>query len=197
MTRSRKIHIVGCAVALLALVPAAAARAQRSIDVFAGAGLTAADVERWAGTPLNDWSQFLFDAHAQAFLLALGPTRLGVEVGHSSFMWYSYNACPGCGSEGFGEIPGYDIPVYGETSVAASRVLAVARVGYRFFAELAAGMHMFDGYSDWGGYGALGVRIPLMGRLEVPVKARAGFILDADQNLIPITLSAGLSYRLP
>jgi hypothetical protein len=112
--------------------------------------------------------------------------QLGLEVGHSSFMWYKYNSCPGCLS-----------PVYGETNVAATRVLAVAQVGSRFFAELAGGMHMFDGYSSWGGYGGLGVRIPLVGRLELPLKARGGFILNRNGNMIPVTLTAGLSYRLP
>ena len=183
MTRSRSIHIA-CAVALLTLIPAEL-RAQRSIDVFVGAGHTAADVEGWAATRLSDWSQFLSDGHAQAFLLAFGPARLGVEVGHSDYMWYEYNYCPNC-----------DSPAYTDRSVAASRVLAVAQFGYRFFAELAGGMHMFDGFNDWGAYGGVGVRIPLIGRLEVPLKARGGLILDADQNLIPITLSAGLTYRL-
>jgi hypothetical protein len=171
-------------VASLVFAPAEL-RAQRSIDIFVGAGHTAADVEGWATTTLNDWSQFLFDGHAQAFLLGLGPARLGVEVGHSTYMWYKYNSCPGCVS-----------PVFGETNVAATRVLAIAQFGSRFFAELGGGMHMFDGYSNWGGYGGLGVRIPLIARLELPVKARAGFILSSDENLIPITLSAGLAYRL-
>jgi hypothetical protein len=185
MKRSRSTQIAcAAAAALLTFVPAEL-RAQRSIDVFVGAGHTAADVESWATTRLNDWSQFLFDAHAQALLLGLGPMRLGLEVGHSSFMWYRYNSCPGCAS-----------PVYGESSVAATRALAVAQFGSRFFAEVAGGIHMFDGYTNWGGYGGLGVRIPLLGRLELPVKARAGLILNSDENLIPLTLSAGLSYRL-
>ena len=187
MKRSRCTYVayVACAAALLALAPADL-RAQRSIDIYAGAGHTEANVEGWSGTRLTDWSQFLFDVHAQAMLLGLGPVRLGLEAGHSSLLWYEYNSCLNC-----------DFPSYTDRSVAATRVLAVAHVGSRVFLELAGGMHMFDGFTDWGGYGGLGVRIPLMARLELPIKARAGYITDADENLIPITLSAGLSYRLP
>lgn len=190
----RSIHIA-CGLALLTVAPAEL-RAQRSVDVFAGAGQTVADVEAWAGAPLNDWNQFLFDSYAQAFLFRLGAMRLGLEAGHSSFMWYKYNSCPGCVARDSRGNPVYEIPVYGETSVAATRVLAVAQIGSRFFAELAGGMHMFDGYTSWGGYGGLGVRIPLIARLELPVKARGGFILNPNGNMIPVTLSAGLSYRL-
>jgi hypothetical protein len=196
MKLSRSIQ-TACGVALLVIAPAAELRSQRSIDVFAGAGTTVADVEAWVGTRLNDWSQFLFDSHAQAFLLAVGPARLGLEAGHSSFMWYKYNSCPGCVARDSRGNPVYEIPVYGENTVAATRVLAVAQFGSRFFAELAGGVHMFDGYTSWGGYGGLGVRIPLVARLELPVKARGGFILNQNGSMIPVTLSAGLAYRLP
>jgi hypothetical protein len=183
MTRSRSIY-AACAVASLMFAPAEL-RAQRSIDVFVGAGHTATDVEGWAKTRLLDWSQFLSDGHAQLFLLGLGPARLGVEAGHSDFMWYEYDSCPNCAQTH-----------YADRYVAATRVLAVAQVGSRVFAELAGGVHMFDGFTDLGAYGGFGVRIPLVGRLELPIKARAGIILDSDEKLIPITLSGGLSYRL-
>lgn len=183
MKGSRSIH-VACAVAVLTLVPAEL-RAQRSIEVFAGAGHTETDVEGWAKTRLTDWSQFLFDGHAQLFLLGLGPARLGVEAGQSDFMWYEFNSCGNCVQ-----------PVYTDRYVAATRVLGVAQFGSRVFAELAGGMHMFDGFTDLGAYAGFGVRIPLVGRLELPIKARAGIILDSDETLIPLTLSGGLSYRL-
>jgi hypothetical protein len=103
-------------------------------------------------------------------------------------MWYDYNSCLNCFS-----------PSYTTIEVSAMRLMLVARLEptNRFFAEVAAGPHFFDDYNDLGVYAGIGYRIPLSANLTLPIKLRGGVILDSDQNLYPVSLSAGLSFRLP
>lgn len=179
--------------ALLAILTALAAvparlSAQRSIELFAGGGMTAGDIGTWAAQSPYDWNQTLYDGHAQFLLGGAGGLRFGIEVGYSYLMWYSFNYCQGCAS-----------PEYTERDVSSSRVMAVARFDSptRLFLEVAGGVQHFDDFNDLGGFAGIGYRIPLSGNLELPIKLRAGVILDSDQNLYPIALSAGLSFRLP
>jgi hypothetical protein len=162
--------------------------AQRSVELFAGGGMTAGDIGTWSGARLNDWNQTLYDGHAQFFFAGTGGLRFGVEVGHSYLMWYSYNYCPNC-----------DYPQYTESDVSSTRAMAVVRFDSptRLFFEVAGGVHHIDDFNDLGGFAGVGYRIPLGASLELPIKLRAGVILDSDQNLYPIALSAGLSWKLP
>lgn len=188
MMHSRRFRITAVALALITVLSGRAA-AQRLLEVYGGAGYTAGNVNNWSGhSSLYDWSQTLYDYHAEALLVRAGGVHLGLEAGYEHLMWYEYNYCPGCST-----------PAYTSRSVSATRVMAVARVDSpaRLFAEVAAGMQFFDGYSDPGVYAGIGYRVPLTAAVDLPIKVRAGLILDSDQNLIPLSLSAGLSYRFP
>jgi hypothetical protein len=162
-------------------------QAQRSIEVFGGGGFTSGDAKKWSGARLDDWNQTYYDGHAQLFLGKVLGARVGIEAGHNYLMWYRWNSCPGCIS-----------PVYGNRDVEASRLMAVFRFDSptRLFAEFAGGMQFFDGGNDMGGFAGVGYRVPLMGKLELPIKLRAGMVLDSDANLFPVALSAGLAFRM-
>jgi hypothetical protein len=185
--RYSRIVVMTAILTTLGAVPARLS-AQRSIELFAGGGVTAGDVGSWAGYPAYDWNETLYDGHAQFLLGGAGGLRFGIEVGYSYLMWYSFNDCPGCPS-----------PTHIERDVSSSRAMAVARFESptRIFIEVAGGVQHFDDFTDLGGFAGLGYRIPLAGNLELPIKLRAGVILDSDQNLYPIALSAGLSWKLP
>lgn len=181
----RLIHLVACLTVPL-LLPVKT-QAQRSIELFGGGGVTGGDAESWSRTRLSDWSETYYDGHAQVFLVRALGARLGIEAGHSYLLWYRYNTCPGC-----------DYPSFAERDIAANRLMAVARFDSpaRLFAEFAAGVHFFDGFSDIGAFAGIGYRVPLSGSLELPIKLRAGAVMDSDENLFPVALSAGLAFRL-
>jgi hypothetical protein len=186
MKYSRMLFLAS-SLTVIAALPAPL-RAQRSIELFGGAGVTGGSIESWAKVAPYDWNQTLYDGHAQVFLMKAAGVRLGFEVGNTYLMWYTVNSCLGCSS-----------PSYSQRDVSAWRAMAVARFNAPrlVFGEIAAGVHFFDGYNDLGAVAGIGVRVPLTANLELPIKLRGGVILDSDQNLYPVSLNAGLSLRLP
>ncbi len=168
---------------LLSAVPAAAG-AQTRIAAFGGMGYTAVSKDAWTGhSSLADWNQALYLGNAQVlFGLPGGKLSVGAEGGYDYFFWFMNTAANGGVT--------YDVTAY--------HVMGVlnAQVGNNFV-EVAAGPHMFDGFTDVGVYGAVGHRFRLGPSLTMPIKLRAGAVLDSDAALKTIGGLVGLEYTLP
>ncbi len=169
---------------LLNAFPAVAA-AQTRIAGLGGMGYTAVNKEKWTGhSTLNDWNQALYLVNGQVlFGLPGKKVSVGAEAGYDYFLWYKIPLTSG----------GY------EYDVSAYHVLGVlnAQLSGGNFVEVAAGPHFFDGFTDIGVYGAVGHRFRVGERLVMPVKVRAGAVLDSDAPLLPVGLLVGLEYTLP
>lgn len=166
---------------LLALAAASApGRAQVTLEVYGGAGVTSVDDEEWAGGTVTSSEMTWSALHVQVMGLRAGPAVLGLEVGYEYLLWY--------------EVPyGTD---YLDYDVDATNVMGVARIPFTefIFGELHGGIYAFDGFTDPALGAAIGGRIPLSSRWSIPVRVRASMILDSSANVIPIGFQAGVSY---
>jgi len=178
--------IVGLSAAMLVAVAPRPARAQVTLEAHGGAGYASVKMSDWAGGGLNDWQQTSYVGYAQVFFAKAGSVALGAEVGNQYFFWYEVAVPYGIST------------IYYEYGVQATRVMAVARFQGKgnVFAEVGLGAHLFDGFTDGGLAGAVGYKIPVGGKISIPIKLRADFVNDSDTKLTTISATAGLSYSL-
>jgi hypothetical protein len=156
--------------------------AKYSLEAGLGLGYTFTDIDGWSGGYASDWSQFAWRANAAVFLGLGRRARIGAEVGHDYFLWYTVATGYGYQSEA--------------REATAWHVMAVGRLYFspRMFAELGGGYYFFSAdFSDPGIVAGLGYQLPVGGRFSVPIKARVGAILDKDTKLLPLTLSGGIA----
>ncbi len=164
--------------------PAAAAVAARplQLEITGGLGITAVDVNTWAGRSANDWGTLAYWGAAR-LLFPVGATlRVGVEAGYAYHFWYNY-------------YPGGVSWVY-EYSVSATHVAGLIRLplGPRVNADLGAGMHFFDGATKIGALGALSYDL-VVGNLVIPIGVRADLI-TTNPTLVPVVLKTGVRFSL-
>jgi hypothetical protein len=139
-------------------------------------------MDAWSGGYAYDWSQFTWRANAAVFLGLGRRARIGAEVGHDYFLWYTVATGYGYQSEA--------------REATAWHVMAVGRLylSRRMFAEVGGGYYFFSAdFSDPGIVAGLGYHVPVGRRLSVPIKARVTMVLDKDATLVPLTLSGGIA----
>ncbi len=170
-------------IALCALLTLpATGTAQTAIEVYGGVGYTAVDVDAWSGTSTGaeDWDQVAFEGYVQVFTLQAGNVSLGLEAAYEYLFWY-------------------DVLYLGSTltrEVEATRILALARFDLAgpTFAELGAGAHLFDGFTDIGIAAGVGYLLPVNERISVPLKLRGDYVMDPDASLLVTRGSVGVRY---
>jgi hypothetical protein len=160
---------------------AKAAKPGYSLEGAFALGYTVVDMDGWARNTNYDWGQFAWRGTVAGYRWMGPKVQLGVEGGTNYFFWYTYRTYSGYESSA--------------VDVDAWHVMAMGRVylSPRVFAEVGGGYFFFSDFSDPGVVAGLGYRIPVSERLSVPIKARAGMVLDSDANVIPLTLSGGIT----
>ncbi|HKJ93316.1 MAG TPA: hypothetical protein VJ957_09110 [Longimicrobiales bacterium] len=156
------------------------AAAQIATELHGGVGYTSVSVDAWAGTSAQDWGQMASGYYVQVFPYQRGRISVGGELGYEYFFWY-------------------DIFYNGYTStrnVSATRVAAVARLGLGgpAYAEAAASMHLFDGFSDPGIGVGVGYMLPINEHFSVPLGLRGDLVLDPDTQLFASRFNVGIRY---
>ena len=181
-----KLRILGTLLFLLFLQYPDSTFGQRIIEVHGGIGYTSVDLEAWAGTEPNEWDQTMTQIEVQYFFSQVGDLTIGVELGYQYFFWYEV------------VIPFGATRLFRGRSAEANHLMAMGRyeLSNKLYADLGLGMIFFEDWTDIGLSGALGYRIKVNEKLTIPVKFRAGIVLDNDANLIPIGISIGLSYKM-
>lgn len=167
-----------------AAAPVPAAESRMLLEVTGGIGTTVVDVDAWAGIAANDWGTVAYSATGRLFFLTLGGgARVGAEAAYRYFFWYNY-------------YPGTTTYPY-QYDVTATQISGVVRfpMGARMSADVGAGMYVFEGGSEFGGHVALGYHLPLSPTMTLPVQVRADYVVT-DPSLIPITVNAGIGFRL-
>lgn len=160
------------------------AKAQVMIELDGGAGYTLVDVPSWAGSEPEDWSQFATQYNAQVFFQGKPHLAFGVGVGRHHLFSYSYTYYYG------------SFPIYPSYDVAATRIMALVRLQAKnLFVDFGAGVYLFGEYTDPAISSSVGYRIPLSPKLGLPIKFNWGLVFDEDGQLLPLSLSAGVSYR--
>lgn len=164
---------------LVLLVPHQS-EAQRSLEVYGGAGSTLVDAEKLAGIPLADWETFASGYSIQAFLVGNDFISVGAEYGYTYLLFYTAV---------FGSI-------FIENEVEASRAMLMVRLnpGESLLIEGGVGAYFFDGTTDAAiGIGA-GYKFTLNENLSVPIKLRTDLVFTENTLTVPLTLNAGLAY---
>jgi hypothetical protein len=163
--------------------PAAPAASRMLVELTGGVGTTVVNVDAWAGTSANDWGTVAYQGTARLFFLSLGRTRIGAEVSYRSYFWY--DVFPG----------GTSYPY--QYDVAGAAISAVARfpLGARMSLDAGAGAYDFESSSEIGVHAAIGYHVTLSPTMTLPIQARLDYVLT-DPSLMPITLNAGIGFRL-
>ena len=151
------------------------------LEVEFGMGYTQVDRSAWAGSSTTDWDQKLWMGSARFFFRPFGAFRLGAEIGHRYFWWYSV------------PYAGYQL----ERDVQATHFGALARFAVSDFVSLDVGLiaERFDDFTDEGVDAALRFHIPLGSRFDLLLGPRASVIFDSP-NLIPIGFTSSLALKL-
>jgi len=150
-----------------------------TIEGFGGIGYTQMDIDKWAGSTALDWSQFFHQYGARFFFTRLSRFTVGVEVAYQEYAWYQVNF----GTSNLEYWPG------------ATHLAGVLRIPVgKLVADVGAGAYMFDGGTDIGAHGAIGYRFALAPAIGLLVQARADIIPDPDAMLLPVGITASLSY---
>ncbi len=186
MRHAPKLRWVVLPLVVLLFRPAPA-RGQVTLEAHGAVGYASVDIDTWAGSSLNDWTQVSSSGYAQVFFGKAGPVALGVEGGYQKFFWYNVR------------IPFGTTTVLRDRNVTASRVMVVARFQGPMspvFGEVALGAHMFDGFTDGGAAAAVGYKMKLGPMLSLPIKVRADLVNDSSTRITAISASAGLSFGL-
>lgn len=160
------------------------AKSQMLVELDAGVGYTMVDVPAWAGSEPEDWSQFAQHYNAQVFFQTKSTLAFGINVGRHNLFSYDYSYYYG------------DFPIYPHYNVAATRVMGLVRLqAKKLFVDFGAGVYMFGDFTDPAITSSVGYRIPLSSNLGLPIKFNSGLVFDADGRLLPLSITAGLSYQ--
>jgi hypothetical protein len=180
-------NVIRCWLMLLVVISSSfflSAKAQVVLEVDGGVGYTMVDVPSWAGSEPEDWSQFAQHYNAQVFFQTKSMLGFGINVGRHQLFSYDYSYYYG------------DFPIYPHYDVAATRVMGLVRLqAKKLFVDFGAGVYMFDDFTDPAIVSTVGYRIPLSSSLGLPIKFNWGLVFDADGRLLPLSITAGLSYR--
>jgi hypothetical protein len=186
--RIRTERLIGSLVAcvlLLGFVPVA--QAQVTVEVSGGMGLTAVDLDQWSNAFARsgrDWSKTNHHIRGLVLPFTSGKFSLGGEFASQDLFWYTYNACPGCGSF-----------VEGTTAVGSTSVMGSGRldVGHRSFVDFGAGMFFVGGETRMGAAGAVGHSVPVNEKVSIPIKFRTDIVFG---QLVAPAVSVGVSFKL-
>ena len=168
------------AVAGFLVLTATSGSAQRTVELYGGAGYTSTDLSSFYGGDLNDWNQAWYGGHLVVVPFDFGALGVGVEAGWQYLAWFDYQGLSG--------------NVLRELS--AVNLMGLVRVPLSdvFFSELSAGVFMFDEFTDPAIGAAIGGRIPISPAWHIPVKVRTNLVLDEDTNFVPIALELGIGH---
>jgi len=152
------------------------------LSVLGGAGFTAVDIAKDLDIDesyLEDWDKFHWRVAAQALYRLTPRIGVGAEVAFQS-MYYYYYVYP-----------------YTEGQNTVTAITAGGLVDYRFgkhfFAQVAAGVAMYEESTLFGVAGALGGEIPVNDFLAVPIMARFDFFPGGPS---PAALIVGLKVKI-
>ncbi len=181
-----KFRIIGALLFLLFLQYPDSTFGQQVIEIHGGIGYTSVDLEAWAGTEPNEWDQTMSQIEVQYFFSQVGDLTIGVELGYQYFFWYEV------------VIPFGSTRLFRGRWAEANHLMAIGRYEFndKLYADVGLGMIYFEDWTDIGLSGALGYRFRANEKLAVPVKFKAGLVLDNDANLIPLGITIGLAYKM-
>jgi hypothetical protein len=174
--------------------PAAPPRAPRpastrrfELSVLGGAGFTAVDIAKDLDIDesyLEDWDKFHWRVGGQAIYRLTPKLGVGAEVAFQS-MYYYYYIYPMTEGQN----------AYRENTITAITAggLVDYRFGGHFFAQVAAGVAMYEESTLFGVAGALGGEFPLNDFLSVPIMARFDFFPGGPS---PAALLVGLKVKI-
>jgi len=157
------------------------------LSVLGGAGFTAVDIAKDLDIDesyLEDWDKFHWRVAAQAIYRLTPKLGVGAEVAFQS-MYYYYYVYPYTEGQN----------AYRENTVTAMTAggLVDYRFGKHFFAQVAAGVAMYEDSTLFGVAGALGGEIPVNDFLAVPIMARFDFFPGGPS---PAALIVGLKVKI-
>ncbi|MFZ5972780.1 MAG: hypothetical protein ACOYXA_14425 [Bacteroidota bacterium] len=169
--------------------------AGQTIEVDGGMGYAAVNLESWSGISetgstfrLYDWSNFTGYASLQVLFPVSKSIQAGVSAGYQHLFWYEWKYF-------YDTYNGYFY--YQEADVNASRFLGIVRLNAaKLQFDLGLGTFVFDDFADFTTLAALIYPIKLTDQLSIPVKVATNIIFDSDATIVPLTLGAGLSYRV-
>lgn len=165
---------------------------QHSIESTIALGGSIVDIENLVlmdeiqGTVAEDWGQFSGGMSFQYFYEINKLASVGLEIMYQHLYWYEVRVPYGA----------YDI--YREYSINAFKFAPVFRLGGSGKVALDIGPAEFifrDGVS-FGSFLSLNYNIPLSEKLVIPIKARAEYMGLYGVNVFPLTLNAGIRYKL-
>ena len=163
---------------------------QKSAEITLGIGFSAVDVEgivdkdEIANTEATDWGQFNGGVSGQFFIPLTGNIGFGAELMFQHLFWYSIRAPYGY----------YDI--YREYSINAFKISPLVRIGTTSAVSFDIGPEFNFLYGlKLGAMASACYSISVSEKIEIPVKLRME-IIDYIEPIFPISLHAGIRYRL-
>ncbi|MCJ7448384.1 MAG: hypothetical protein MUO72_11900 [Bacteroidales bacterium] len=156
------------------------------IEVTGGVGYTHINLDSWTkGGELYDWLELNGCATAQGFYPINKIISVGISGGFHHLFSYSTKSP-------YGNYIGYNYEAN------AGSIAALARFNFgRNFIDLGVGPFFISGgYTDWAAVVSLGHAFRLTEKLSLPLKFNGSVIFDSDANIIPLTFTTGLSYRI-
>lgn len=155
------------------------------LEITGHAGYTAVDVDKWAGSSANDWTQFASGASAKLFFKGLPTVKFGVEAGYRYFMWYQV------------VVPFGATTIIREYDISATHYGLVARLspvpGMSF--DAGVGAYAFDGGTDVGGHAALSKSFLSGPKISIPIGLRIDYVADKDAPMTDIGANAGIAIK--
>ncbi len=187
-----KSNIYRWIVLILSFQAIAPATHSQVIEVDAAIGYGATDLKaRLLGSEPYDWSNLSGYATAQAFYPINKTLSIGISAGYHHLYWYEMK-----------HVSLYGYVSYSEYSANATRLLALVRYNFgNNFIDLGAGPFIFGDYTDLGTVVSIGHAFKLTDKLAIPIKANCNAIferndINANVNIVSLTISAGISYRI-
>ncbi len=167
--------------------PRPSAKRKFEFNVLGGGGFTVVDIAKDLEIDenyLEDWNKFHWRIAGQAIYRLTPNLGVGAEVGFHS-LYYFYYIYPYTEGQN----------IYRENTVTATTIggLVDIRFGGYFFAQVVAGVAMYEESTLFGAAGALGGEIPINEYLAVPVMARFDLVPGGPS---PAALVVGLKVKI-
>ena len=179
------------AMALALLVGASAAGAQapsasesaRLIEVELLGGYTPVALESWAGRPTTASNLTSFGVNVRAYLIFIGKTRVGLEVGNQHFFTWEDKTQTGT-------------TIFTTTHHVGGLGVALVARGCsrpRFDCDVGYGFHFLEEPVPGVHFGINYIVVESK-RFKLPVGARVGLILGGQSVALPLSLKTGVTF---
>lgn len=156
------------------------------IEAEALYGFTAVDGPKWAGfTGLNEQNKQMMGVIGRVFLLDLGPTRAGIEIGGQRLFSYEVQTLAPSGPE---RRRVFVDPVH---FAVAGRTTPHRRLDLDF----GAGFYFSEDSSRPGLHFGASYRLVSRKRLAIPIGLRIATVLEQTASAWPLAVKVGVAWR--